>query len=121
MDSETADKIGSTWTEIGQRAKPLRDFVFVRTELLPEYVGSIWVPPAYRGNYTGMAHTVFMRALVIATGPECKVVSVGNRVAFARLFFARWHELEDKTLVGWVREDNIQTEIGENLEGGVPL
>lgn len=100
-------RIEDTWREVGQRARPLRDMVFVRTELLPEYVGAIYVPPAYRGNYSGLAHTVFMRAIVLATGPSCKVLSPGQRVGFSRLFFARWQECEDGTLVGWVPEENV--------------
>jgi hypothetical protein len=79
----------------------------VRTELLPEYIGRVFIPPHLRGNYSDLPHKVFMWALVIATGPECSLVKVGDRVGFSRLFFARWQYLDDKTLVGWVLEPNL--------------
>lgn len=106
-DIDNAERIADTWTEIGQRARPLRNVVFVRTELIPEKVGMIYIPPNQRGNYSQLPHVVMMRAVVLATGPDCKYLKVGDRVAFMRLFFARWHAMEDKTLTGYLPEDNI--------------
>lgn len=101
------ERIAATWKEIGQSARPLRKMVFVRTELLPERVGLIYIPPDQRGNYSQLPHKVLMRALVLSTGPGCKVLKPGDRIAFPRLFFARWHHMEDRTLVGWVDEENV--------------
>lgn len=106
-DINDAKRIADTWEEIGLRARPLRKMVFVRTELIPEMVGLIYIPPNQRGNYSQLPHVVMMRALVLSTGPDCKVLKVGDRVAFMRLFFARWHHMEDKTLTGYLDEDNI--------------
>lgn len=110
MDNTTAELIERTWQEVGQRARPLRRLVFVRTELLPEKVGSLWLPPDQRSNYAQLGHQVFMRALVLATGPQCRVLRPGDRVAFTRLFFAWSWKCSDGTLVGWIEEENIAAE-----------
>lgn len=107
MDEKAAEQIERTWQEVGQRARPLRRMVFVRTELLPEKVGSLWLPPDQRSNYAKLGHQVLMRALVLSTGPQCRVLRAGDRVAFMRLFFAWWHKLSDGSLVGWIDEENI--------------
>lgn len=99
--------VTGTWREVGYRARPLRDTVFVRTELRPEKDGSIYIPPAYRGSYSGFANTVLLRAFVVAVGPQCKVVKVGDHVCFTRLFFARYCEMQDGTLLGYLREDQL--------------
>lgn len=107
MDNKRLEIIEQTWGEIGWRAKPLKRWVFVRTELLPDKIGSLYLPPTLRGNYAQLGHKVLMRALVLSTGPQCRILKPGDRIAFPRLFFARWHYLEDKSLAGWVDEDNI--------------
>lgn len=101
-------RIAETWAECGVRSvKPARQTIMVRTELLPEYIGRIFIPPHLRGNYTDLPHKVFMWGLVLSTGSECQHIKVGDRVGFSRLFFARWQYMEDKTLVGWVKEENV--------------
>jgi hypothetical protein len=112
--TQNAELIEKTWAEIGRKIRPLRNIVFMRTELLPEMDGHIYLPPSVRGNYSGLPHKVFMRAVVIAVGPKCKL-KVGQRIAFSRLFFARWEHMEDKTLVGYVQEENIQAEVVEDV------
>lgn len=107
---ENSELIDATWKECGSRVRPLRNMVFVRTELLPEYIGSVFIPETLRSSYSQLPHKVMLQALVIGAGPQCKEVKIGDRVAFSRLFFARWQQMEDKTLVGWLNEDNIACE-----------
>lgn len=103
-------RVADTWAELGFKLRPLRKLVFVRTELRPEREGLIWLLPSERTNYAGLGHTVFMRAVVVGTGPDCKILKVGDRVAFTRLFFAWLFKLQDGTLVGYIDADNIAAE-----------
>jgi len=106
--TEEASLIAATWEECGvRRVRPLRNMVFVRTELIPEYIGHIFIPPHLRASYSHLPHKVMLHALVLGTGPKCTAVKIGDRIAFSRLFFARWQYMNDKTLVGWINEDNI--------------
>ncbi len=101
------DIIERTWTELGKRVRPLRNYVWVRTEPRPTHIGSILLPRSLQRFYADLPHTVLILAKVIAIGPEVLDVKVGDRIAFVRLYFARYEELEDKTLVGYIYEPNI--------------
>lgn len=107
MNEETQAFINATWELCGSRVRPMKKWVFVRTELLPDYIGKVFIPASCRGNYTDLPHVVFMEATVLSTGPECTAVKTGDKIMFSRLFFARWQYMPDKTLVGWVDEANI--------------
>ena len=115
--AETDQFISDTWKECGVRAvRPLRNMVFVRTEPHPEYIGSIFIPPSLRTVYGRFPHKIMLNALVIGTGPKCQYVKVGDRVAFSRLFFARWQQVEDRTLVGWAIEDNLAVALDNGIK-----
>lgn len=111
--TKNLERVNATWAEMGRSIRPLRDTVFVRTELRPEKDGMIYLPPSVRGNHSGLGHQVLMQAVVISVGPKCRL-KVGQRIAFARLFFAWLEKMDDGTLVGWLREENIHAEVVED-------
>jgi len=116
LSEDVTSLIAKTWEECGVlRVRPLRNMVFVRTELLPEYIGSIFIPATLRASYSQLPHKVMLSALVIGAGPKCTSVKIGDRVSFSRLFFARWQEMSDKCLVGWLQEENIAVALDNEM------
>jgi hypothetical protein len=89
--------------------------VFLRTELIPDYIGKIFIPPQLRASYSHLPHKVMLYGMVLSTGPKCTSVKKGDRIAFSRLFFARWQYMPDQTLVGWINEDNIALELDQGI------
>jgi hypothetical protein len=106
--TDHAEFIAKTWEECGVKSvRPLRSQVFVRTELLPEKIGSIYLPPNMRTNYHGLVAIFVFFGRVLSVGPKVKCLKPGDRIAFPRLYFAHWQKMEDGTLVGWLPEENI--------------
>lgn len=99
--------VDATWNECEFKAHPLRNLVFLRTDLRPEKIGSIYIPPAQRANYAGLAHTVLMTGTVLSVGPKVRDLKRGDRIAFPRLHLGWWKRMEDGTLVGWVDADTV--------------
>lgn len=99
-----ADK---TWDELGFRLRPKFAKVFVRTDLPPQRIGLIYLPPKEASFYGGLGHQRLVTATVIAVGPLAKSVKVGDRVCFARLHFGHIKQLDDKTYAGWVEQEQI--------------
>lgn len=110
MNLELVEK---TWAEVGHFIRPLRRMVFVKTELRPQKSGQVWLPPSTATNYAGIAaHQVLMEATVLSVGPKCRL-QPGEKICFARLFFAWLYKLEDGTLVGWIDEENVSGYVEE--------
>lgn len=105
--SENKNLVDATWEEIGKKAHPMRDLVFLRTDLRPEKDGMIWLPPSERGNYSGLGHAVLMTGTVMAVGPKCKILKRDDKIAFPRLHFGWLWKCKDLSLVGYIIEEMI--------------
>jgi len=102
-----SDFITTTWTELGKKVECLGTKVFVRTEAMPEMIGSLYLPPKktqFYGELLGIKQ--FNEATVLSVGPEA-TLSPGDKICFLRLYFARYEQMEDRTMTGWVDEQNI--------------
>jgi hypothetical protein len=99
--------IKKTFDELGIKSfRPLRKTLLLRTERIPDKVGSIFVPPKLATFYGELPHMQPILAFVLAAGPKA-TVRAGDRILFMRLHFARWQTLEDGTVCGWIDEANI--------------
>lgn len=101
------DIVQATWDELGYRIRPVFAKVFVRTELPPEKIGLIWLPPKEASFFAGLGHQRLVTAVVLSTGPGAKSVKVGERVCFQRLHFGHIKQLDDKTFVGWIEQEQL--------------
>jgi hypothetical protein len=99
--------IESTWEELGYKVKPLYAKVFVRTDLPPEKIGLIYLPPKLADFHGGYGHQRLVTATVLAAGPLAKMVKPGDRVCFARLYFGYLEKLKDKTFFGWIEQEQL--------------
>jgi hypothetical protein len=101
--------VEDTWAELECHVRPLRRLVLVRTEK-PRTIttGGIILPCSDQGFYDGPMHLRLITAVVLAAGPDADSdLTPGVRIGFQRRFFARWQELEDHTMVGWVDDSQI--------------
>jgi hypothetical protein len=101
------DTVEKTWEEVGYRVRPLRWMVFVRTDPIPQKVGSIYLPFKLQTFYGELPHLQVVTATVLSVGPKALGLQPGDRVAFARLHFARWLDMADGTKVGWIDANQI--------------
>lgn len=102
---DTTTLVDDTWEEMGFRLDPLRSVLLVRTHPLPTHTpGGILLPSKKSSFYGVLPHVQLITATVLSSGPKAKFQS-GERVAFQRLFFAKWMEMEDKTVVGWISNE----------------
>lgn len=98
-------RVEETWTELGFRFRPLRNVVLVRTDPLPTVTeGGIIIPDKLTSFYGELPHVQLVTATVLASGPKADL-QPGEKICFQRLFFARWLEMGDKTLVGWIADE----------------
>jgi len=96
------DVVERTWDELGYRIRPLKYWVFVRTE--PPYrrtEGGVWLPHKQVDFYGGLPHKRVVKGVVCAVGPTA-TVKVGERVCFQRLHFASRQRMADGTHFGWI-------------------
>jgi hypothetical protein len=102
------DKVRAVWAELGLKTvRMLRRMIMV--EVLPfesKTAGGLWLPPKQAGFYGGFAHQRILRGMVLSAGKDC-IVQEGDVLCFARLFFARWKELEGGRKIGWVDENDV--------------
>jgi len=103
----STDLIEKTWAEIGYKIHPLRNLVMVRTDPIPDKIGSIYLPPKLQTFYGELPHLQLITATILSAGKDVKGVKVGDRVAFTRLHFARFQNMQDGTKVGWMPEDQL--------------
>lgn len=97
------DVVQQTWADLGiSGVKALGRSVFVRTDKPEDRVGMIWLPPSAVDPYKGMPHQKLINATVLSAGPKTNGLVPGNRVTFQRLYFTRWKDMGDGTLVGWL-------------------
>lgn len=101
MNSE--ELIKATFAEIGIKGiRVPRWLILVRTEPLEQKTpGGLWLPPKLTNFYGELPHLRPLVGLVLAAGPKA-YVKVGDRVAFQRLHFQRWCQMQDGTFVGWI-------------------
>jgi co-chaperonin GroES (HSP10) len=104
--AEKLDSLQLILEEIGvKKIRPLGRTVFIRTlPLETKSPGGIILPETASHFYAGPAHLRMIKAQVLAIGPGCVGIEVGDVVVFQRCNFARWEKLEDKTFVGWLRD-----------------
>lgn len=93
--------VEATWDELGSRIRPLPPRVYVRTWEIPEKIGHIIIPPRFRSFYRGLPHSKFVRATVIAAPPGCPL-QPGDFCGFPQTFFARYKNMVDGTLLGYL-------------------
>jgi hypothetical protein len=103
--------------------KPLRKMLFVITDAPPQKTASglLFLPPKISSFYGELPHIRLVTGTVIAAGPKA-TTTVGARVIFQRLHFARWQKFskadEPEVYVGWIDEDSL---VGyPEDENGVP-
>ena len=126
---DESKRVQQTWDELGFRVRPIKYWVFVRTEpLYQRSEGGVWLAPQeFYGNR--MAHQVLVRAIVCSCGPVAKGhygFYEGQRVLFKRLHFAHLRKMEDGTYFGWIsaaeivgEPTGIDPETEEWLRGGL--
>ena len=109
MPEAPKDVVQATWDELGYRIRPVFAKVFVRTELPPLKTesGLLWLPPKEAHFFSGLGHQRLVTATVLSLGPLAKAVKVGERVCFQRLHFGHIKQLEDKTFVGWIEQEQL--------------
>lgn len=109
-------RVEETWEMLGQKIRPLRDEVFVRTDTPPEEImtpGGILLATKWQDFYKGWPHQKLIRATVCSAGPRVKSLKPGDVILFQRLFFARHSRLEDGSICGWIKEPNVIGYVGE--------
>ena len=107
MSERDMERVEDTWKEMGHKLRMLRKGVLVRTDPLPTEVNGVILPPRAASFYGELPNVSFVTAVVLSSGRDA-TLKPGDRIAFIRLFFARHLEMEDKTLVGWIaNEENV--------------
>jgi hypothetical protein len=114
------ERVEKTWEELGYRLRMLRNTVLVRTEPLPTESNGVILPDRAVSFYGELAHVQFVTATVLAAGPKA-VLKPGDRIAFTRLFFARLLEMPDKTMVGWIANEENVLGYAEGERSYVPI
>lgn len=101
--------IDKTWEELGRKLECVGSRVLVRTEAMPEKIGSIYLPPkqsTYYGQLKG--NDVTTTGTILNVGPECtENLQLGDKILFKRLVFAYYEKMKDNTFVGWVNEKDV--------------
>jgi hypothetical protein len=109
---DTLKRVQDTWDELEYRIRPLRYWVFVRTEGIPQKTesGLIWLPTKLTGFFGELPHMQLVKAVICAVGPQAAKnlgLKVGERVIFKRLEFAWRCKLADGTYFGWINANHI--------------
>jgi hypothetical protein len=118
MPEAPKDVVQATWDELGYRIRPWYAKVFVRTELPPQkFEGSLlWLPPKEASFFAGLGHQRLVTATILSCGPLAKSVKVGDRVCFQRLHFGHIKQLEDKTYLGWIEQEQLAGHPDDTIE-----
>jgi hypothetical protein len=98
----------------------LRNTVLVRTEPLPTESNGVILPDRATSFYGELPHVQFVTAIVLSAGPKA-TLKPGDRIAFTRLFFARYVEMKDKTMVGWIANEENVLGYAEGERSYVPI
>ena len=103
------DIVEETWKKIGCRVKAIRDTVFVRTHPLPQMTksGLLHLPPKEAEHYGHLPKGRHVMATVLSCGSGVKSVKCGDNVCFMRMPFSRWKYMGDRTLIGWIKEEDL--------------
>ena len=103
------DVVQATWDELGYRIRSVFAKVFVRTELPPQKFPDslLWLPPKEASFFAGLGHQRLVTATVLSCGPLARSVKVGERVCFQRLHFGHIKQLDDRTFVGWIEQEQL--------------
>jgi hypothetical protein len=104
-----------TWKELGFQLKAVGKRMLVRTEVLPQKMGSLYLPSQYSETFgQRLGAKVPITAHVLSKGSRVSdAISVGDRLLFPRLVFGWTHRLADKTYVGWVEEAEVLAHAGD--------
>lgn len=106
------ERVEETWEELGFRLRMLRKAILIRTEPLPTESNGIILPDRATSFYGELPHVQFITAVVLSSGRDA-TLKPGDRIAFTRLFFARFLEMKDRTMVGWIaNEENVLGYVG---------
>jgi len=101
------DRVESVWKELGNELQATGTRMLVRTFPLPtKSHGGVYLPGSktrFYGELRGLNQMIV--GTVLSFGPKVKGIEVGDNVCFARLYFTRHRQLEDKTMVGWVESE----------------
>lgn len=100
--------VQATWDELGRTIQPHGPRVWLRTWLIPQKIGRIFVPEILRNVYRGLPHSKLVRATVLRDGNGYKA---GDFVCFPQTFFSRMNYMLDGTLVGFVHPKYIHGRI----------
>lgn len=106
------DMVQKTWDELGFKVRPVRRNVVVRTHPLTQKTqsGLLWLPPKQTGFYGQLPHVHMVRATVLAVGPlaaQYYNVKVGEEIAFQRLHFGKFYDLNAEEKVGWIDASQV--------------
>ena len=113
-----ADVVADTWERLGITAmRPMGTRVLVRTEIPAQITkGGIILTDKQSSFYAGLPNvglshkpggTKMVFATVVAFSEKATEVQVGDKLLFPRGLFERYKELDDKSMVGWIREEDI--------------
>lgn len=110
MDPTT--RVKQTWDELEFTVRPVRYWVFVRTEHLPQktYNGTLWLPPKLTNFFGELPHLQVIKGVVCSVGPQAAEnlgLKSGERVVFKRLEFAWYKRMQDGTYFGWINGNHI--------------
>ena len=89
---------GAMFRPLGRRAMVLLDPIPTQSS------GGMFFPTSSLDLYSGPAHLRICRAIVMAKGPQCKIVEIGDSVCFVRLYFGRITKLPNGQYIGLVDE-----------------
>lgn len=107
------DIVQETWKELNQEINCFGSRVLIRTEPIPEKIGSIYLPTKHTSFYGKIqGQYQWCTATVLAAGEE-SIVKSGEKIMFTRLAFANIYKMKDNTFVGWVEDANIECVIEE--------
>lgn len=101
--------IQQTWAELEQEVTEPGTKILIRTEVMPEKIGSLFLPPKQTEFYGRLKGSeVTLTATVLAVGKQCtEGLKPGDTILFKRIVFAPYKKMLDTTMLGWVNEDDI--------------
>jgi co-chaperonin GroES (HSP10) len=123
---EGEDLVADTWERLGRKMTVMRDFVLIRTDKpITRTASGIFLTDKESSFYQGLPNvdvpgrmTAYKWATVVTVGKDVYCVKPGDRVVFPRGHFVRHSTLDDKSLVGMIREPHLwAVEENSNAEG----
>ena len=105
------NRLEETWHELGFHIRPTSYWVFVRTDPVQKQKNGIWLPDKVSSFWHGgLGHQRIITAYVIAAGPDVHEnhgFQVGDHIAFKRLHFASYRQMDDQTYVGYLNANEV--------------